>query len=194
VIDMDKPFTFKAYDFNLTAGGSQTILAGGEYFRILSATGAIDLTVEGKGTMPDLLPGQAIKGLPFDRLVLRDKSGAPNSGSILVASSEFQDNKLQGAVSLTGQGGSFTQGSTSVGSGSAVTLLAAKPTRRRLLVQNNTAAQILRVTIDGSAPTASSGLRLLPGDLLDLSDFCPTGAVNAIFESGSAANVDWAEG
>lgn len=98
---MQKPFTFQAYDFTLTAGGSQAILAGGEYFRILSATGALDVTVEGKGTMPDLLAGQAIKGLPFQRLVLRDKSGAPNTGFILVASSEFVDNRMFGTFDLS---------------------------------------------------------------------------------------------
>lgn len=98
---MEKPFTFKAYDFTLSAGGSQAILAGGEYFRILSSTGALDVTVEGKGTMPDLLAGQAIKGLPFSRLVLRDKSGAPNTGFILVASSEFVDNRMFGTFDLS---------------------------------------------------------------------------------------------
>lgn len=99
---MDKPaFTFQVYDFNLTAGGSQTILAGGAYLRILTATGAVDVIVEGKGTMPNLLAGQGLKDLPFQRVVLRDKSGAPNSGTILVASSEFVDNRLFGTFDLS---------------------------------------------------------------------------------------------
>lgn len=99
---MDKPaFTFQVYDFNLAAGGAQTILAGGAYLRILTATGAVDVVVEGKGTMPNLLAGQGLKDLPFQRVVLRDKSGAPNSGTILVASSEFVDNRLFGTFDLS---------------------------------------------------------------------------------------------
>lgn len=92
--------TFKPYDFTLAAGGSQVILAEGEYFRVQSATGAIDVTVEGAGTLPGLLSGQALKDTPFKRLVLRDASGAPNSGTILVASQEFVDNRLYGVVTL----------------------------------------------------------------------------------------------
>lgn len=92
--------TFKPYDFTLAAGGSQVILAEGEYFRVQSATGALDVTVEGAGTLPGLLSGQAMKDTPFKRLVLRDASGAPNSGTILVASQEFVDNRLYGVVTL----------------------------------------------------------------------------------------------
>lgn len=99
---MDKPaFTFQVYDFNLVAGGSQAILASGAYLRILSSTGAIDVSVEGKGTMPNLLAGQGLKDLPFNRVVVRDKSGAPNTGTILVASSEFVDNRLFGTFDLS---------------------------------------------------------------------------------------------
>lgn len=93
--------TFKVYDFTLTAGGSYRLPTSGAYFRIMAATGAVDVTVEGSGTMPALQAGQALKNIPFRALVLRDASGAPNSGTILVSTSEFQDNRLNGTVDLS---------------------------------------------------------------------------------------------
>lgn len=93
--------TFKVYDFTLTAGGSFRLPASGGYFRIMTSTGAVDVTVEGVGTLPGLLAGQALKNVNFPALLLRDASGAPNSGTILVASSEFQDNRLNGTVDLS---------------------------------------------------------------------------------------------
>lgn len=98
---MAKPLTFKVYDFTLAAGGSFRLPVIGEYFRLQTSTGAVDVTVEGVGTLPGLLAGQALKDVPFNGLVLRDASGAPNVGTILVASSEFQDNRLNGTVDLS---------------------------------------------------------------------------------------------
>lgn len=88
------------YDFSLTAGGTQMLTVEGAYFRIQSQTGAMDVTVEGVGTLPGLLTGQGLKETPFKRLLLRDVSGAPNSGQILVASREFIDNRTYGVNSL----------------------------------------------------------------------------------------------
>lgn len=99
-----------------------------------------------------------------------------------------------GSVSISNQAGAFTQGRVSVGSGADVQIRPANTARRRILVQNNTAAQYLRVTLDGSAPTAANGLRLIPGDLLDLTDYAPTSEIRAIFEAGAAADVEWIEG
>ena len=94
--------TFRYYDFTLTAGGSQVLLVEAAYFRVQSATGAVDVSVEGFGTLPGLLVGQGIKDTPFKRLVIRDASGAANLGTILVASQEFVDNRTYGVTSITG--------------------------------------------------------------------------------------------
>lgn len=88
------------YDFNLTAGGTQMLTVEGAYFRIQSQTGAVDVTVEGVGTLPGLLTGQGLKDTPFKRLLLKDVSGASNSGQILVASREFIDNRTYGVNTL----------------------------------------------------------------------------------------------
>jgi hypothetical protein len=98
---MNKAFSFKVYPLTLAANAVARLPVSGSYFRIQSATGAVDVTVEGVGTLPDLLGGQAFKDLDFNGLIIQDKSGAPNTLQILIASAEFQDNRLQGAVALT---------------------------------------------------------------------------------------------
>ena len=99
---MSKTFTFQYYDFTLTAFGSQVLLVDAEYFRIQSQTGAVDVVVEGFGSLPGLLTGQGIKDTPFKRLVIRDASGAGNVGKILVASQEFVDNRTYGVQTISG--------------------------------------------------------------------------------------------
>lgn len=94
--------TFRYYDFTLTAGSSQVILVDAAYFRVQSATGPVDITVEGFGTLPGMLVGQGIKDTPFKRIVIRDASGAANVGTILVASQEFVDNRTYGVNTISG--------------------------------------------------------------------------------------------
>lgn len=89
------------YPFNLSAGQTLSLPIEGDYFRIQSATGAIDVTVDGVGTLPDLLNGQGLKNVPFKRLTLKDKTGAANAGVILVAFDEFIDNRTYGVNDLS---------------------------------------------------------------------------------------------
>jgi hypothetical protein len=89
------------YDFSVNSGGTQIILAEGDYFRLQSATGTVSITVEGVGTIPNMLTGQGIKDTPFKRLVVKDTSGASNAGQILVSSNEFVDNRTYGINDLS---------------------------------------------------------------------------------------------
>lgn len=92
--------SIKVYDFSLSAGGSTVIYGMGEYFRIQSATGALDVTVEGIGTISGMLTGQAVRDTPYSRIVIKDVSGSVNSGTILCSGSEFMDNRTYGVNSL----------------------------------------------------------------------------------------------
>lgn len=90
------------YDFTLAANGVQMLTVSGKNFRIQSQTGAVDVTVDSVGTLPGLLTGQGLKNVPFSRLTLRDASGAPNVGQILVAPEEFIDNRTYGVSTIAG--------------------------------------------------------------------------------------------
>lgn len=90
----------KIYDFTLTAGGSQVILANSDYFRIMSSTGAVDVTGDTFGTLSGLLTGQGLADTKYNRLMLKDASGASNSGTILCSGDLFIDNRTYGVNSL----------------------------------------------------------------------------------------------
>ena len=180
--------SFKYYDFTLTSGGAAVLLVEGEYFRIQSATGAVDVTVEGAGTLPGLLVGQGLKDTPFKRLVIKDVSGGPNVGQIMVASKEFVDNRTYGVTTLSNTNGPFAQSASTVTNASAQ-LLAANANRRYFLIQNNDLSGDIFVTLDGAAATTARGIKVAAGGSFELSNFCPTGAVFAIGSIASNANV-----
>jgi hypothetical protein len=98
---MSKIVTFKSYDFSLAAGASKTILAEGSYFRVQSSLGAVDVTVDSVGTMPGLVQGQGLSGVPYTKLTIKDVSGTLNSGFLLVASAEVVDNRTYGVNDLS---------------------------------------------------------------------------------------------
>jgi hypothetical protein len=76
-----------------------------------------------------------------------------------------------------------------------VTLLEANPHRKSALIIN-TGSAAMRVTTDGTAPTATRGKRVPSGTALELSSpYCPTKEVKAIREgttdtSANASEVD----
>lgn len=93
-----------------------------------------------------------------------------------------------GQVDIVNTGGAFTQAEPAVtNAAGGVTVLAANPIRRYLLVQNNDALANLRVTLDGTAPTAAHGIKLLPGGALELTNYSPTGQVRVIADQATAA-------
>lgn len=170
---------------------------GGDYFELIQAVNPVDVMLtksDGslRGSLRQISQTDHIKATEYDRIVIT--SATLQTIKFAYGSGEFGSRRAAGSVSLLGQGGAFTQGRVSIGSGAAVQIRPANTARRRLMVQNNSAAQYLRLTMDGSAPTAANGLRLIPGDLLDLTDYCPTTEIRAIFEAGAAADVEWAEG
>lgn len=192
---MDKFIDFASS--TLAAGKPEIFELGGEYFELVSSADPVEVVLTDRsGAQVFRANGMEqtdyIQETPFDRVII--KSATLQTVRFAYGTGRFGSRRSAGAVSLLNQSGAFVQGRTNVGSGAAVTLMAQNTARRRLLVQNNTAAQNLRVTLDGSAPSAANGFRLIAGDFLDLTDYCPTGEIKAIFESGAAANVEWAEG
>ena len=87
------------YDFKMTPGGSFMLPAEGDYVRIMTSTGALEIISESMRLGP-LEAGQGQSGTPFKRITLTDKSGSTNIGTVLVASSGFVDNRINGVVAV----------------------------------------------------------------------------------------------
>ena len=86
--------TTTLYDFTLVAGGSQVILADANMYKVLTATGDISVTRDGGATIKPLRAGRGERNVEFQRLMIKDLSGAPNSGTILVGDSDFIDDTI----------------------------------------------------------------------------------------------------
>lgn len=104
-------------------------------------------------------------------------------------------NRTTGAVSILNQQGAHTETQKSVTNANQV-LMAANAARRGGLIQNNDAAAVLRVTVDGAAASAARGFRVLAGGVFNLSDYAPSGAIYGCMETatGTLNNVEVAEG
>ena len=89
----------RVLDFRLTAGGSFPLLVEGEYVRIMTSTGPVEIQADDYDLGP-LSPGQGMEGSPYRRLLIVDRSGAPNIGTVLIASSGFIDQRINGDVSI----------------------------------------------------------------------------------------------
>jgi hypothetical protein len=88
-------------------------------------------------------------------------------------------------VDVSGRGATATDQDDTAISSVAIQLLAANTSRKGVMIQN-VGASNMRVTFDGSTPTATHGKRVAPGGMIALSmPFCATGAIKAIREAGS---------
>lgn len=98
----------RIYDFTLTSGGMQRLPVVGDFFKVISATGTINVNVDTGATL-DLMPGQGLREFNFNALTITDKSGAANSGTILVGFSGMIDDRVTGEVSIIEGGAQRTR-------------------------------------------------------------------------------------
>ncbi len=90
----------KIYSFSLPANGTFSLLVMGDYFKIMSASGLVEVRGDTFGTIGSILPGQGVRDTPFNRLEFRDMTGVVNAMSILVADEAFVDDRITGEVSV----------------------------------------------------------------------------------------------
>lgn len=181
---MTTPITLAANDLYPQAGV-------GDFFRILSSSYTVDVYfyANGKEVARALAVSEGYAedfAQPFDKFTI--KNGATGQDIQVVArlgNRVAYDKTPVGDVNVLNTAGAFTQSEPAV-TNVASTLLAAKPLRRYLLVQNNDTGANLRVTLDGSTPTAAHGIKITPGGSLELSNYAPTGAVKVIADQATA--------
>jgi len=196
------------YTFDLAANGPYRLLVAGEYFKILGATGPVDVQSD-FGRLNSLVTGQGLAKNPFSSLYFTDVSGAPNTLRVLIGDSDFIDGvtgdvnvqnfpavqavNVQSMPASHANQGAFTNTQETVTSASTQ-MLAANAARRYLLIQNNDATGIIYVTLDGTAATTAKGVKLDPGTSMELQGYVPSGAIFAIGSIGSNANCVAVEG
>lgn len=180
----------------IAAGEAFELTAPGDYVRVRSS--AVDLTIENpdSGEVLEVSQGDDFQMSPFKSLRISHASGVEQTVKLIIATGKKAgSSQVGGSIQIAGQQGPFTQGRASVTNANQQ-IIAAKSDRRYLLIQNNDLSAVLRVTLNGSAATASAGFRVQPGGVLELPNFAASGAVNAIMETATAAagNVEFVEG
>ncbi len=145
--------TTTLYDFTLTAGGSQAIQADANFYKILTATGDVSITRNGGSTVKPLRAGRGERNVDFLTLTIKDLSGAPNSGTILVGDSDFIDDTivLSSAINVRPE--------PNTGSYAAATALAANTAETVFTPGLNTGGAILLSAhaLSGNGTTKPSG-------------------------------------
>ncbi len=171
----------KKYTFTIGANANYQLLVGGAYFKIQTATGQVDVSSTW-GKLENLVSGQGLQKTDYAYLNFQDKTGAPNTVTVIVGDENFID--TTGISTFTPLQATFANANKTVTNVSAQ-LVAANANRKYLLIQNLGAGDI-SLTFDGSGATVAAGLKLLSGGgSYEAALVVPTGQVNAI---GSIAN------
>lgn len=184
----------KIYTRILAAGASDRLLVTGNYFKILAATGAVDITGS-FGKLEGLIYGQGLESTPFDFILITNVSGASNTVKIIIGDENFIDG-LTGNIGISSnkvaQSSSFANVNATVTNVNA-SLVAANLTRQYLLIQNKDASGSIYINF-GSAATVSNGVLIAPGGAFELSGVVSTQQIFAIGSIGSNANIVTVEG
>lgn len=186
----------------MTAGQRLEFHEQGDFFRILKASETVKVEFYARGKeiaeAEGVGAGYAEKfdlG-QFDRIVINSDTDqtvqfvtrlgnvvqydAPPVGNVTIVGTQ--------PVEVTNTGGAFTQQQTTVTNASGQ-VFAANAARRYLLLQNNDPAGFVYVNLSGAAATVGNGIKIGPGESIELQGYAPTGAINAIGSIASNANL-----
>lgn len=180
-----KPSGF--YDLTIAAGASANLLVHGDYFKIMSATGAVSVRSD-FGELSNLIAGQGLESTPFSYLTIRNTLGSSNTVRIFVGDENFIDG-MSGSVSIStniAARDTFTHTAATVTTTAANAVAAAA--RDFVMIQNKSSSGTVWVNFSATA-TQANGLKLLPGQSWESGFSCPQGAVSCIGDIASNPDV-----
>ena len=184
----------------LQAGERIEIAASGNYVRVRKSL--VELIIENgeSNEKVEVSEGDDFEFSPFKNLYITNTGAIADTIKLTIANGKKAGSaKVGGSVALAGSvtlaNGAMAQNRASVTNANQQ-ILTANANRRYLLIQNNDAAAILRVTVNGTAATISQGFRIAAGETFELPVFAANGAINCIMETATAAagNVEFVEG
>lgn len=172
----------------------------GDFFRVMSATAAVDVIFY-DATGAELARSEGVqsgyaerfRGRKFGKVRITSATAQAIQFVVRDENEVFYDQPPNGQVTVTNVRGAFTSTQKTVTNASG-SLVAANAARRYLLVQNNDAAGIVYVNLQGATATAVNGVKLNPGDSLELQGYVPDNGITAIGSIASNTNVVAVEG
>lgn len=180
-----KPSGF--YDLTIAANASAMLLVAGDYFKIMSATGAVNVKST-FGELRGLIAGQGLESTPFDGLTIQNATGASNTVRVFVGDENFIDG-FTGNVGVTSNAAardSYTQATATVTTTAANAVAAG--TRDYVMIQNKSLTGTVYLNFQTTA-TVANGVRLRPGEAWESGLSVPQGAISAIGDIASNPDV-----
>ena len=182
------------YTVTIAANSVHRHPSGGRYFKIIKATGSLNLRTE-RYRLNALVAGQGMENVQFDYIEITDVSGASNTVTFVIGDTGFLDG-ISGVMQVTStvpvQSGSFANAQKTVTNASAQ-LLAGNTARKYLLIQNNDAVGSIFVSF-GAAATLANGVKIAPGGAFEMADAQSTQELFAIGSIASNSNIVMVEG
>jgi hypothetical protein len=174
------------YTFTLAAGAAQRLQVVGQFFRLISVTGAVKVQSE-TINLDALLTGDGIERTPFQWLQITDQSGAANTITIVVSDSAFLNAPVTNTVvtaTKAPQAAGVTHTTWVIGPSSG-SIASANTARQYLLIQNNSSTATIWVKFGAAAVTSANGIRIGPGAYFEWAGVIPTSLVNGIADAAS---------
>jgi hypothetical protein len=169
----------------------------GDFFRLMAATQTLTVEFYRNGAEIAEAAGVSVgyaerfRDKKFDRIAI--VNGATAQTVQIVArdgADVLYDTPPNGQVTVTNVNGAFTQTSHNV-SNAGVTLKAANPQRRYLMIQNKDPSITVEVNVAGGFGAL---IQVVPGGRLEFADFVPTGSIYAVSGASIVNNVIVLEG
>lgn len=183
----------KFYNFTIPASGSYTLTVAGDYFKIMAASGPVSIKSDW-GELGGLIAGQGLEDSPFQRLFVINDTASPNTVRLFIGDEKFIDG-MSGAVAVSAavQPLAVLDNQNKTVTNASTQLLAEKPGREYLLIQNKDAAGNIFVSF-GKAATTANGVRVVPGGAFELTGTQTEQAIFAIGDLANNANIVTVEG
>lgn len=188
----------------INASGYKEFGVQGDFLRLMVATGDVEIVYYKNGAeiarTGKVKAGYAetFRGVNFTSLRVYDKSGAGNAVEFVYRlGGDVRYDRSVGSVDITAltptQAETVGQVQSTVTNASGL-LLAARAGREYLLIQNKDPAGIVYLNLAGAAATVAGGVKLPAGGSFELNCNILTGAIYAIGDIASNANVIVVEG
>lgn len=176
-----------------TAGQQIDYMGESDFFRLLQANYSLTVIYYANGK--EVAKAEGVTGgysekfnAEFDKITIISSAAQSVQFVTRLGNIVTYDQPPNGLVTVTNINGAFTNSNATVTNASAQ-LVAANAARRYLLIQNKDAAGNVYVTCDGTAATAANGIKIAPWASLELQGFVPTGAIMALGDIASNANI-----
>lgn len=186
----------KTISITFAAGQSIPFAILGNYFHLLETTAGVDVSFLRDGA--EISKAQNMEfgffAKPeggFTGLMLT--SATAQAVKVAVGMGDGGYNRTTGSVSILGNQGAHVQ-TTPVVTNASGLILASNAARRRLIIQNKDATGNIYINLSGIAVTIANGVRIAPGGSLVLDGYVPWGAIYAIGDIVSNANIVIVEG